>query len=90
MEVKENTDLKTKEIVMEIDFSEEIKEDVAILRDFAFICRFIGGTPDRTSIKTWIRENWKMKVLIRFLPKGFFQVVFVDEKTKQMIMKGDL
>ncbi|GLJ44536.1 hypothetical protein SUGI_0935150 [Cryptomeria japonica] len=76
--------------IQTIDVSEEIEKDINFLKDLAIICRFIGPRTDRKSIERWIEETWKTSQITKFMPKGFFIVVFASEEERQKILEGGL
>ncbi|GLJ53309.1 hypothetical protein SUGI_1136400 [Cryptomeria japonica] len=41
---------------------------------------------ERNCIKTWIDNQWKSKVVVKFIPKGFFIVIFAEEDEKERIL----
>ncbi|GLJ13638.1 hypothetical protein SUGI_0216940 [Cryptomeria japonica] len=76
--------------IQTIDVSEEIEEDVNFLKDLAIICRLIGARIDRKSIEKWIEETWKTPQITKFMPKGFFIVVFASEEERRKVLEGGL
>ncbi|GLJ40245.1 hypothetical protein SUGI_0826370 [Cryptomeria japonica] len=69
---------KTQSDTIEIDLTEEVDEDRHILETHAAVARFVGPKMPRKIIRTWVDENWGKHVVIKFLPKNFFVVVFKD------------
>ncbi|GLJ44228.1 hypothetical protein SUGI_0923740 [Cryptomeria japonica] len=67
---------------IEIDLTEEVDEDRHILETHAAIARFVGPKMPRKIIRTWVDKNWGKHVVIKFLPKNFFVVVFKDGMDK--------
>ncbi|GLJ29204.1 hypothetical protein SUGI_0575980 [Cryptomeria japonica] len=78
------------ENILTIDVSEEIEDDINFLKDLAIICRFIGPKSDRKTIEKWIVETWKTPQITKFMPKGFFIVVFATEEERQKVLDGGL
>ncbi|GLJ47042.1 hypothetical protein SUGI_0993350 [Cryptomeria japonica] len=64
---------KTESDTIEIDLTEEVDEDRHILDTHATIARM-----PRKIIRTWVDKNWGKHIVIKFLPKNFFVVVFKD------------
>ncbi|GLJ17224.1 hypothetical protein SUGI_0298390 [Cryptomeria japonica] len=71
-----------------IDVSEEIEVDLEYLKDLAIIFRFIGPRMERKKICKWICENWKTPQIMKFLPCGFFIVIFATEEERMKILDG--
>lgn len=65
---------------IKIDFLEEVKEEIKILMNLDFICRFIGIKLGGKDIKAWIEQNWKIEFIIKFMLKQFFIVIFCNEE----------
>ncbi|GLJ32355.1 hypothetical protein SUGI_0651150 [Cryptomeria japonica] len=81
---------KDRRVIQVIDLSEEIEEDIEFLKDLAIICRFIGPRADRKTVQRWIEDTWKTPQITKFMPKGFFIVVFATEEERQKILDGGL
>ncbi|GLJ42904.1 hypothetical protein SUGI_0889390 [Cryptomeria japonica] len=76
--------------IQTIDVSDEIEEDINFLNDLAIICRFIGQRSDRKTIEKWIEETWKTPQITKFMPKGFFIMVFASEEERKKVLDGGL
>lgn len=71
---------------MEINVSNEVEEDLDLWTKHAIIGKFIGLRFSRNIIKEWVFNNWDSKVLIKFMPTGFFIVIFSDEDVRNKIL----
>ncbi|GLJ09281.1 hypothetical protein SUGI_0105550 [Cryptomeria japonica] len=78
--------LNSKEIC--IDFTEEL-EDVFFWEKHAIIARIIGLNWSRKEIKKWVEGNWGLRTIIKFIPKGFFMVLFKDGEDKNQILNRE-
>ncbi|GLJ04857.1 hypothetical protein SUGI_0004920 [Cryptomeria japonica] len=91
-DIGEGKNLKNieREYIQSIDFLEEIEEDVEFLKDLAIICRFIGARSDCKRICKWIEETWQTPQITKFLPRGFFIIIFATEEERQKVLEGGL
>ncbi|GLJ23103.1 hypothetical protein SUGI_0436130 [Cryptomeria japonica] len=87
---KDVCDDKDHEGIFTVDVSEESIIDKTLLEDLATICKFVGPKRDRVSIKNWIKVSWKFQHMVKFLPKGFFVVIFASEGDREAILQGGL
>ncbi|GLJ22372.1 hypothetical protein SUGI_0421160 [Cryptomeria japonica] len=78
------------EYIKTINLEDEIGEDVDFLRDLAIICRFIGIGADCKKIDKWIEDTWKTPHITKFLPRGFFIVIFAMEEERHKVLDGGL
>ncbi|GLJ54076.1 hypothetical protein SUGI_1157670 [Cryptomeria japonica] len=74
---------------IEIDFSEEIEEDSRLWIEHTLIARIIGLNWPRRKIKDWVKDSWGSQTVIKFLPKGFFVVLFEDEAERERILNQE-
>ncbi|GLJ08189.1 hypothetical protein SUGI_0083760 [Cryptomeria japonica] len=70
----------------EVDLSKEVSEDCAIFENHAIIGRVVGPKLPQSLIRTWVDENWGKNVVIKFLLKSFFIVVFAEAEERDMIL----
>ncbi|GLJ11534.1 hypothetical protein SUGI_0170050 [Cryptomeria japonica] len=75
-----------KEAVYEIDLTNNTKGDKSLWVDLAVIGRVVGPKLNRIAIKEWIAKRWGMKLVVKFIPKGFFVVVFVENSERNRIL----
>ncbi|GLJ25426.1 hypothetical protein SUGI_0486950 [Cryptomeria japonica] len=71
---------------MDIIQPEDIEEDIALWSEMAVIGRFIGARISRLQTRAWVKENWSQDVVMKFIPKGFFIVVFKEETVRNRIL----
>ncbi|GLJ54923.1 hypothetical protein SUGI_1179210 [Cryptomeria japonica] len=69
-----------------IDFSEEMEEDRSFWENQAVIARIIGLNWSKKAITEWVEGNWGSQVVIKFIPKGFFVVLFEEELVRDSIL----
>ncbi|GLJ17377.1 hypothetical protein SUGI_0301850 [Cryptomeria japonica] len=70
----------------EIDLTNDIEEDKSLWVDLAIIGRIVGLKLSRATIKEWIAKRWGMRLVIKFIPRGFFVVVFIDNSKRNKIL----
>ncbi|GLJ15818.1 hypothetical protein SUGI_0260880 [Cryptomeria japonica] len=71
---------------VEIDISNEVEEELDLWAKHTVIDKFIGLKFNRNKIEEWVYSNWDSKVVIKFMPKGFFIVIFTDEEVRNKIL----
>ncbi|GLJ37405.1 hypothetical protein SUGI_0759420 [Cryptomeria japonica] len=80
-----------RECVQTIDVTEEIEEDVEFFKDLLIICgSFTGARSDRNKKCRWMEDTWRTPQITKFLPKGYFIVIFSTEEEQQKILEGGL
>ncbi|GLJ49473.1 hypothetical protein SUGI_1048200 [Cryptomeria japonica] len=79
---------KSEEILIYV--SEEVESNIEIISELAIICKFISPNMARASIRKWIEAKWMIEVIIKFLPKKFFLVIFANAEEKEKIEYGGL
>ncbi|GLJ29913.1 hypothetical protein SUGI_0591380 [Cryptomeria japonica] len=73
-----------------VDLREEIDEDSQLWNNHAIIARIIGLNWSRKNIKLWVAESWGNRVVIKFIPKGFFVVLFEDSTERERILNQEI
>ncbi|GLJ49490.1 hypothetical protein SUGI_1048570 [Cryptomeria japonica] len=71
---------------IEIDLTEEIDNENLIFESHAIIAKIVGPKLPRKDIHSWTKENWGKNIMIKFLPKGFFVAVFLEEKERNRVL----
>ncbi|GLJ49221.1 hypothetical protein SUGI_1039330 [Cryptomeria japonica] len=72
-----------------IDLSMEILTEKALWEDFAVVARIIGPKLSRTEINNWVSKNWGEDIVVKYIPKGFFVVVFAQESKRCQILNQE-
>ncbi|GLJ47928.1 hypothetical protein SUGI_1011860 [Cryptomeria japonica] len=72
-----------------IDLFMEISAEKALWDDFAVITRIIGPKLSRVEINKWVSENWGEDIVVKYIPKGFFVVVFAQESKRCRILNQE-
>ncbi|GLJ44840.1 hypothetical protein SUGI_0943280 [Cryptomeria japonica] len=72
-----------------VDLTEEMEEDHQFWADHAVIARIIGINWSRKEIKSWVEEKWGDRVVIKFLPKSFFVVLFEKGSERDRILSQE-
>ncbi|GLJ37215.1 hypothetical protein SUGI_0754730 [Cryptomeria japonica] len=83
---KESVGIGKKEVDLEVDLSSETEEDHVLWEEHAVIYRIVGPKKSGTCIKDWIAKHWGMGLVVKFLPRGFFVVVFVEGSARNRVM----
>ncbi|GLJ33552.1 hypothetical protein SUGI_0674700 [Cryptomeria japonica] len=86
---KESSNSKSDQI-QRIDVEEEIQMDAEFLKDLAIICHFIGPQIDRRKIEGWIKVAWNTPHITKFMPRGFFIVIFATKEERLKVLEGGL
>ncbi|GLJ11001.1 hypothetical protein SUGI_0140080 [Cryptomeria japonica] len=70
-----------------IDFTKELKEELAFWEDYVVIAKIIGLNWPRKEIRNWVECNWGKKTVMKFIAKCFFVVLFEEkeERNKALI-----
>ncbi|GLJ40140.1 hypothetical protein SUGI_0822520 [Cryptomeria japonica] len=77
---------KSSEPKMDIVLPEEIEDDIALWSEMAVIGRFIGARISRVQSRAWVKENWSQDFVLKFIPVGFFIMVFKEETVRNRIL----
>ncbi|GLJ11098.1 hypothetical protein SUGI_0142910 [Cryptomeria japonica] len=70
-----------------IDLTDEVMEK-SIWEDLAFIARIIGPKQPRKCITPWVEKNWGSQVVVKYLPKGFFVIIFADKEERDKALNA--
>ncbi|GLJ14226.1 hypothetical protein SUGI_0228390 [Cryptomeria japonica] len=71
---------------IEIDLTDIIENEKLGFERHAIIANIIGSKLPRKHIRNWVEVNWGKHIMIKFLPKGFFVVVFPEESERNETM----
>ncbi|GLJ20810.1 hypothetical protein SUGI_0379400 [Cryptomeria japonica] len=71
---------------MDIVLPEEIEDDIALWSEMAIIRGFIGARISRLQTRVWVKDNWSQDVVLKFILKGFFIMVFREEIVRNRIL----
>ncbi|GLJ06689.1 hypothetical protein SUGI_0045260 [Cryptomeria japonica] len=71
---------------IEIDLTESIENEKLIFDQHAIIAKFLGPKLSRKKIHAWVVEHWGRHIMIKFLPKGFFVVIFPNEGDRDHVI----
>ncbi|GLJ11368.1 hypothetical protein SUGI_0154140 [Cryptomeria japonica] len=83
---KESVGINEREADPEIDISSETEEDRALWEERAVICKIVEPKKLRACIKDWIAKQWGMGLVVKFLPRGFFVVVFAKGSERNRVL----
>ncbi|GLJ41216.1 hypothetical protein SUGI_0853190 [Cryptomeria japonica] len=71
---------------IEIDLSKDIENENLIFESHVIIAKIVGPKLPRKEIHSRTKENWGKNIMIKFLPKGFFVAVFLEEKERNHVL----
>ncbi|GLJ11432.1 hypothetical protein SUGI_0167430 [Cryptomeria japonica] len=69
-----------------IDYSKELQEDVVFWEEYAVIAKFLGLNWPRKDIKKWVECNRGSKIVVKFIAKGFFVVLFEEKEERNCVL----
>ncbi|XP_057843613.2 uncharacterized protein LOC131053009 [Cryptomeria japonica] len=72
-----------------IDLSSDTEDEQALWEEHAVICRIVGPKISRSHIKEWIVKKWGVGLVVEFIPKGFFVVVFAEGSDRNIILNQE-
>ncbi|GLJ29496.1 hypothetical protein SUGI_0581450 [Cryptomeria japonica] len=72
-----------------VDLTEEMEEDHKFWANHAVIARILGINWSRKEIKSWVEEKWGNRVVVKFLPKRFFVVLFEEGSERDHILNQE-
>ncbi|GLJ21599.1 hypothetical protein SUGI_0401220 [Cryptomeria japonica] len=72
-----------------IDVSKDLEEHTELWEKHAVIARIIGLNWSREDIKNWVECNWGRRTVTKFIPKGFFVVLFEEEKDRDQVLNQE-
>ncbi|GLJ16504.1 hypothetical protein SUGI_0281820 [Cryptomeria japonica] len=74
---------------VEIDLTSETEEDKELWLELAMIGRVIGPRMTRSTIREWICKHWGLRLIVKFIPRNFFIVVFEDRMDRNKFLWKD-
>ncbi|GLJ42931.1 hypothetical protein SUGI_0890660 [Cryptomeria japonica] len=69
--------------ILDVDWDDQEREQKAI------IARFIRPKMSRKTIHDWVDSNWGKHIVIKFIPKGFFVAIFIEESERNHILEKE-
>ncbi|GLJ48336.1 hypothetical protein SUGI_1020440 [Cryptomeria japonica] len=72
-----------------VDLTEELEEDIQFWEEQAVIARIIDLNWSRKNIRIWVEEKWGEWIVIKFIPKGFFVVLFENHLERDRILNHE-
>ncbi|GLJ25186.1 hypothetical protein SUGI_0481710 [Cryptomeria japonica] len=73
----------------EIDLTNDAEEERGLWTEHALIGRVVGPQMTRATIREWISKHWGLKLIVKFIPRRFFIVVFEDERERNKFLLYD-
>ncbi|GLJ23370.1 hypothetical protein SUGI_0442190 [Cryptomeria japonica] len=70
------------EEAFEIDLSSEAEEERGLWTKHTLISRVVGPRMTRATIRDWISKHWGLRLIVKFIPRSFFVVVFEDGRER--------
>ncbi|GLJ06196.1 hypothetical protein SUGI_0033240 [Cryptomeria japonica] len=74
---------------MVVDLREELEEDNQLWEKHAVIARIIDLNWSRKNIRLWVEERWGDRIVIKFISKGFFVVLFENHSDRDHILNQE-
>ncbi|GLJ37445.1 hypothetical protein SUGI_0760800 [Cryptomeria japonica] len=71
-----------------IDLMDEVVDEKCIWEDLAFIARIIGPKQSRKRITPWVEKNWGRHAVVKYLPKGFFVIIFAEREERDQALNA--
>ncbi|GLJ58896.1 hypothetical protein SUGI_1483330 [Cryptomeria japonica] len=75
-----------KKAVCEIDLTSDTEEDRSLWADLVVTGRVVGPKLTNNAIKEWIAKRWGTNLVVKFIPRGFFVVVFAENSERNRIL----
>ncbi|GLJ38081.1 hypothetical protein SUGI_0775220 [Cryptomeria japonica] len=72
-----------------VDLMEEMEEDHKFWADHAVIARILGINWSRKEIRSWVEEKWGDRIVIKFIPKRYFVVLFEKGSERDHILNQE-
>ncbi|GLJ25158.1 hypothetical protein SUGI_0481230 [Cryptomeria japonica] len=72
-----------------VDLMEEMEEDRQFWEEQAVIARIIGLNWSRKNIRSWLEDKLGDRIVIKFIPKGFFVVLFENQSERDRILNQE-
>ncbi|GLJ48715.1 hypothetical protein SUGI_1027370 [Cryptomeria japonica] len=73
----------------EIDLTSESEEDRELWMEHTMIGRVVGPQMIRSTIREWISKHWGLRLIVKFIPRNFFIVVFKDGMERNKFLCKD-
>ncbi|GLJ37117.1 hypothetical protein SUGI_0752610 [Cryptomeria japonica] len=73
----------------EVDLYSDSEEDRALGLELMVISRVVGPQMSRITIKDWISKHWGLRLIVKFIPRNVFIVVFEDGLERNKILLYD-
>ncbi|GLJ54585.1 hypothetical protein SUGI_1172550 [Cryptomeria japonica] len=73
---------KCEEEAFEIDLSSEVEEERRLWLEHTLINRVVGPRMTRATIRDWISKHWGLRLIVKFIPRSFFIVVFENGRER--------
>lgn len=77
---------RCQEEIFEVDLTSEAEEERGLWSEHALIGRVVGPRKTRATIREWISKNWGLRMIVKFIPRNFFIVVFEDGKERNKFL----
>ncbi|GLJ21325.1 hypothetical protein SUGI_0392080 [Cryptomeria japonica] len=73
---------RCEEEAFEVDLTSEAKEERGLWMEHTLIGRVVGPRMTRATIREWISKHWGLRLIVKFIPRSFFIVVFDDGRER--------
>ncbi|GLJ39347.1 hypothetical protein SUGI_0803500 [Cryptomeria japonica] len=72
-----------------VDLTKEMEEDHKFWADHIVIARILNINWSRKEIRSWVEEKWGDRIVIKFIPKRFFVVLFEKGSERDRILNQE-
>ncbi|GLJ55841.1 hypothetical protein SUGI_1199030 [Cryptomeria japonica] len=73
----------------EIDLTSDAEEERELWMEHTLIGIVVGSRMTRVTIREWISKHWGLRLIVKFIPRSFFIVVFEDERERNKFLFYD-
>lgn len=74
---------------IEIELTSKAEEERGLWTEHALIGRVVGPRMTKATIREWISEHWGLRLIVKFVPRSFFIVVFEDGRERNKFFCKD-
>ncbi|GLJ30291.1 hypothetical protein SUGI_0599050 [Cryptomeria japonica] len=80
---------RCEEDAFEIDLTSEVEEEKGLWKEHTLIGRRVGPRMTKATIREWISKHWGLRLIVKFIPRSFFIVIFEDGRERNKYLLYD-